>query len=52
MNIAPGRLFIILAVVLFSVALVLNLVSDPVDPKVLSMLLFGGLASFAAGHLT
>ncbi len=52
MTIAPNRLFIILAVVLFLVGLVLNLVSDPVDAELMTGLLFAGLASFAAGHLT
>jgi hypothetical protein len=42
--------FILLAVVLFLVAVILQL-GDNLEPDVFNYLLFGGLASFAAGHL-
>jgi len=45
------RIFHILAVVLFAVALLLNLVDDTVDPKLILDLLLGGLASLAAGFI-
>lgn len=45
-----SRLFIIAAVVCFAVDLVLTLVGG-VGREVVDVLLYAGLASFAAGHL-
>ncbi len=41
----------VIALVLFAVGLVLNLVASPVDAEVAAGLLFGGLAALAAGLL-
>jgi len=42
---------ILCSVVVFVVAAVLVAVDDSVGPTLVSVLLFGGLAAFAAGHL-
>lgn len=51
MRIGGSILFTILAIVLFLVGAVLIVADDTPDPEVIQLLLFGGLASFAAGHL-
>lgn len=43
--------FIILAIVLFLVVVILALTDTAISAKTHEVLLFGGLASFAAGHL-
>lgn len=44
-------LFTILAIVLFLVGAILVATNDAPDAKTIQLLLFGGLASFAAAHL-
>lgn len=51
LTLGPRNLFIILAVVLFLVGLILWITADPVEAKTHNVILFGGLASFAAGFL-
>jgi hypothetical protein len=46
---ATGRIFAIIAVVLFAVLLVLSLVGGT-DKQLLDALFYGGLTSFAAAH--
>jgi nitrate/nitrite transporter NarK len=50
-NVGPRNIFIVLAVVLFLVGLVLLFADDTPDAKTQQVLMFGGLASFAAGFL-
>ncbi len=44
-----NRVACLLALVLFAVGLVLNIVSDPVEAELLMGLLFAGLTALAAG---
>jgi len=46
-----NSLLILAAVILFAVAAVLVAIDDTVSAKLISVLLFSGLGSFAAGHL-
>ncbi len=50
MHFAQAPFFILLAIVLFAVGLILVLVPG-IDPKIISIMLFGGLTSFAVGHI-
>lgn len=50
MKLSRSIIFVILAVVLFLVALILTVIGHG-DGKLISELTLGGLASFAAGHL-